>query len=402
MLDTKSGRGLLLFFAGLLSVTSCGGHGVGRPPAKIEQSLGSSMGADEAGSAPVVARGKMMLLYLTRFGERDQLRMRVFPYPGSEEVLWESAGAKARTSYLPSPSWTHVAITYTSPHTAYPNSHVLIAPLGGTGVERLQYDAEFVLWRDDDTLLMIEPRGREWAYDLRTDTREIVAQHSDALECLKAAFAGPIETVSELARKGALPVALQERDRAVAVLRSVGLPRVLPLIPPMPAPMPVAALSPDGRYLALTAGGPGGAVFVTALVRSGAPVREAIALTELVKGEIVWAEDLRWSPDSQHLTFTEVHFHPARPHRPGRRSDGPDPLDWTYLVRMYSADTRKTETLAVGRSGFLLPSSPDASGKSENTSTTTQGGSNLTSQSNLFRHYDGLGPIDMLTAFCGE
>ena len=98
MLDTKSGRGLLLFFAGLLSVTSCGVHGVGRPPVRSEQSLGSSVGADEAGSAPVVARGKMMLLYLTRFGGRDQLRMRVFPYPGSEEVLQPDCSSNDHTS----------------------------------------------------------------------------------------------------------------------------------------------------------------------------------------------------------------------------------------------------------------------------------------------------------------
>ena len=90
----------------------------------------------------------------------------------------------------------------------------------------------------------------------------------------------------------------------------------------------------------------------------GRPVK-AIALTHLVEGEGVSAWDLRWSPDSRSVTFTESHYHAPRFYPvpsilPVGQRVVPDPLDTTNLVRMYDVGTDRVATIAVGSNAFLM------------------------------------------------
>jgi hypothetical protein len=67
-------------------------------------------------------------------------------------------------------------------------------------------------------------------------------------------------------------------------------------------------------------------------------------------------DDLRWSPDGRFVTFTETHYHPAVFHA-ADIGPGPDPLDFTSVVREYALATGRTVTLAMGEDAWVAPES---------------------------------------------
>lgn len=74
----------------------------------------------------------------------------------------------------------------------------------------------------------------------------------------------------------------------------------------------MAAVSPDARWVAVTTGRD--AVFILD-AGTGFSLR-ALPLTGLVSWEAASAWDLRWCANSEYLTFTEVHNHPAESSHP--------------------------------------------------------------------------------------
>jgi len=308
-----------------------------------------------------IASDKQRMLYLAQFGDRVQLRLRVFPFPGSEGLLWESPAAVwGNLVYQPSPSFTRVAIAWWD---RLERPRVFVVPVGYGEPEELPEAAEFVWWHDDDTLRLLTEGGVESSYDLRTKRVAVVRKHVDVLARLEELHATPIRVVEQLADSGALPLRLRKGEARSAVLLGIGFPPFIPLVDSAWLfPSAVAALSPDGRYLALTSAR-AGALFICRLQEAngsvtGCSVVKEIALPELVSREHVSAHHLRWSADSKHLTFTEHHSHPAGPQFADRGLRDPAPLHSTELVRTYSLTPNGGEltTLAAGRNAFLMPS----------------------------------------------
>ncbi len=299
--------------------------------------------------------GKHRMLYLTRYGDRTQLRVRVFPYEGSETILWESPEDSGNCYPLPSPSFTRVAIISAG-------DNLFVLNLDSATTERIarEYRVQFAVWKDDDTLSLLaadhEYRNRsELSFDFRTRNLTVVKTlppDFDILSFLEAAFDKPIRAIKELVRNGRFSMPFDEQQVGLAVLRGAGLPRRHPMYSEYILPSPMVALSPDGQYVALTTGQD--VIFIIWLGEELADVVRVIPLTTLVNDEHVQPYDLHWSADSEYLTFTEVHYHPAQFYA-ADLPPSPDPLDWTYLVRMYTHKSGQVSTLAVGRSAFLIP-----------------------------------------------
>jgi hypothetical protein len=328
-----------------------------------------------------------------------ELRYRVFSISDEEFVLWRGRWIRWPTAsfpdiyYMLSPDRRRVAVSWRWAH--FPlRTWVVQIPVGDSA-EVLQQriaapeeipcpkDTKFVWWHSNDELSMLSvpassrhddlygPWGVECVHDLRTGEQEFVRRHAYALDCLKRSFQGPIEVVERIAKADQLP-ALDDlaRDRAGsrarAVLRGVGLP---PFFPLRTTPRPrgaILALSPDQRHLAL-APPRNQELLVYSLHDSRASLRQSISLTRLAEKDAVWVEDLRWSSDSQCLTFTEGHYLPVRPDAylgpwglAGPDIPGQQPIhqDFSYLVRLCAVQDGQLSTIAAGRNASLLPPVP--------------------------------------------
>ncbi|UCC67824.1 MAG: hypothetical protein JSV79_12020 [Armatimonadota bacterium] len=322
---------------------------------------------------------KQQMLYWTDYGGQAQLRLRVFPYPGNEKVLWRSPGNVGLVSVcLPSPSYQWVAFEWDY------QWFVVRVPDGES--MRIGKDSTFAagVWRDDHTLALLTARAAPGAQALRAsefsydaETGDLVQSKADVGDYagaragfLESSYAEQIGLLRSLI-KGAggkfglgLVLPIRDREAAAAVLRGAGYRHYG--LPRAPLPSSKAAFSPDGRYLATTTGAD--AVFILLIhqwSRAGgketeysASVSEVIPVTKLVAYEGISLYDLRWSPDSKHLTFTETHYYPSRFHAPDIGGDRPEPPSSTNLVRMFSFEDRTTRTVVVGENPFLLPKSP--------------------------------------------
>jgi hypothetical protein len=332
-------------------------------------------GAERAATSPTgtqwtplksPARGQTWMLYLTRYGSRYQLRLRLIPYPGDERVIWERPSGIDEEryppmwpTYMPSPSFDRVVVVYPTEM----ERQLYVVDLKTGEEQRAPGDFEFVYWKGDTALGMMnsgrsaEP-AEEVTYDLRT-RKQTTKQWPKWIGALRAAFDQPTRIATALATEGRLPIKLSEEEAVLAVLRGVGLSHGPPLTTlSRPGPNPIIAVSPDGRYAATTSGQ--GEVTVTRVQGPGSRPVKTIALTRLAEDEGVSVADLRWSPDSRSLTFTEGHYHPPRFYLaqpdifPIGQRVVPDPLDTTYLVRMYVVGTDRVATIAVGSHCFLM------------------------------------------------
>jgi hypothetical protein len=303
------------------------------------------------------------MLYLTTYGNRYQLRLRLIPYPGDERVIWDRPSGTDEerfpalpVTYMPSPSFRRVVVLR-----ATDTERQLYVVDFQTGQEqRVPGDFEFVYWKDETTLGMLSlgQPAEEVVYDLRTQTQIAAKQWPAAIDALCAAHAEPVRIATALAAEDRLPIKVSEEEAALAVLRGVGLSPGGPLAGVQSGPKATIAVSPDGRYVATTSGE--GEVVVTRVQASGARPVKVIGPTYLVEGEGVSAWHLRWSPDSRSLTFTESHWHSPRYYPPqpdifpvGQRVV-PDPLDVTNLVRVYVVGPGRVATIAVGENAFLM------------------------------------------------
>ncbi|MDH4180163.1 MAG: STN domain-containing protein [Armatimonadota bacterium] len=304
---------------------------------------------------------KFQMLYLTQYGGRHQLRLRVFPYPGTERVLWEGPDEPGSVWHLPSPSFKRVAILWG----LYSYHRLFLLELDTRKVKEIAKEVavHYLLWQDDETLRLLDYGGKEWTYDVAENKVVLVTDHrtgdrqgydSEILSFFESAFPKEIDTLRKVIEEGKLAVPFDEDDVIGAIARGAGIAYRPSLAANIPVVFPVAAVSPDGRFLALTTGRSKYAVFVVHLVANH--VWRVIPLTELVSDENAWVADLRWRGDSQYLTFTEVHYHPAQFYATdiGPR---PDALDWTHLVRLYSLEGDRVQTVAVGSNAFLIPPS---------------------------------------------
>ncbi|NIM04964.1 MAG: hypothetical protein GTO55_03230 [Armatimonadetes bacterium] len=299
------------------------------------------------------------ILYVGRHRDRPALRLRAFPYPGFDVLLWVSPPEKGVLSYLPSPSYSRVALTWENVREG--RSRLFLVPVDGGPVEEITQkadNAKFVVWKDDETVACLGDNA-EWTFNVLTKQAERVEPHAEVrsrdygrrvLAFLEPAFAREIQVLRQLIRKERLHIPLSEREACLAILRGVGVPLRYPLISHIPIPRPVAAVSPDGKELALTTGTD--AIFVVDL--PSGYLHKVIPMTQLVQDEGVSPGHLRWSHDSKHLLFAECHYHPAEFHAPDI-GPGLRPFDFTYLIRMYSTETGQVATVAVGDNAFLIP-----------------------------------------------
>jgi hypothetical protein len=311
--------------------------------------------------------------------------VRAFPFPGEEGVLWESLEVReGKVTYLPSPAFTRVAVTW---WVGLERPRVFVVPLAAGQPEEVPDGGEFAWWQDDDTLVLLSTRssiptpaplscscpprggtrpagGVESSYDIGTKRLAVVQGNVSVLPRLESLHAVAIRILEGLTNSGTLPLEVRQGEPTCSILLGVGFPPFIPLVKPeWIFASAVAAVSPDGRYLALGSGR-AGAVYICSLRRAkgsvtGCSVVKEIALPRLIEREGLGVRDLRWSADSKHLTFTEVHHHPAMVQPPDIGVWVPDPLDTTELVRMYSLTTEGGElaTIAVGSNAFLMPPS---------------------------------------------
>ena len=321
---------------------------------------------------------KQQMLYWTDYGGQAQLRLRAFPYPGDEKVLWRSPGNVGTVSAcLPSPTYEWVAFEWSY------QWFVVRVPDGESMPIGKDLSVGAVVWRDDHTLALLAARpmpgtqasrASEFSYD--AETGDLVQSKADMGDYagggagfLESAYAEQIGLLRSLI-KGAggefglglmLPISTHEAAAAVlrgAGYREYGLSGIL-------LPRPKAAFSPDGAYLAVTTGAD--AVFILLIhhwpraegkeMEYSASANEVIPLTKLVAYEGTSVQDLRWSPDSEYLTFTESHYYPSSFHAPDLGGGHPEPPSSTDLVRMFSFEGRETRTVVVGGNPFLLPKS---------------------------------------------
>jgi hypothetical protein len=330
-------------------------------------------GAERAATSPTgtqwtplksPARGQTWVLYLTRYGSRYQLRLRLIPYPGDERVIWERPSGIDEEryppmwpTYMPSPSFDRVVVVYPTEM----ERQLYVVDLKTGEEQRVPGNFQFVYWNGETTLGMMNSGrsaapAKEVTYDLRT-RQQTTKQWPKWIGALRAAFDQPTRIAAALATEGRLPIKLSEEEALFAVLRGVGLSGGGPLAGVHPGPKPIIAVSPDGRYAATTSGQ--GEVMVTRVQGPDSRPVKTIALTRLVEDEGVSAWDLHWSPDSRSLTFTENHYHPPRYYPvpdvfPIGQRVVPDLLDTTNLVRMYVVGTDRVATVAVGSNAFLM------------------------------------------------
>jgi len=301
------------------------------------------------------------MLYIARDGPRQQLRLRYLSRPAGEVTLWESPDGSAFTDrqlqrgsvyYQCSPGSRQLAVLWRA--WLAPAYDVSLIPLKGGRPRAIlpQLQVACVLWKDEDHLRVLSTDMWEWEYETTTQRLVRVKQYARQLAFYETVFAPEIGRMARLVSSG-LPLAFPGNDAKLAILRSLGLPPVYPMVSDIPVAPAVAAVSSDAREVGMTSGdGPVVVVSLRPHLR-----RLTVPLTSLVPGEACWATDLRWSEDSSHLTFTEVHYHPARPHAPDIGGDFPDVGDWTMLVRAYDVESGRVSTLVVG-SNATCPSLP--------------------------------------------
>ena len=138
-------------------------------------------------------------------------------------------------------------------------------------------------------------------------------------------------------------------DRSEAILRGAGIVTWTARYGSNPS----VAIARDGEHIAVKS--KRGSVVVIGIGNRAMGPGRSVPRSTLLSSESVSARDLRWSPDSNYLTFTEVHHLPARFHAPDMGGDIPKPWDTTYLVRLYSVETNEVKTIALGCNAFLLP-----------------------------------------------
>jgi len=342
-----------------------------RPKAEIEAEAEAARKADEKEEREW--QTKEQILYWTDYGGQAQLRLRAFPYPGNEKILWRSPGNTGAVSVcLPSPSYQWVVLEWDY-------KWFIVRVPDGEG-KRIAKDLSVseVVWRDGHTLALIagdgDDKAAEWQYDAESDELIRVKSYPDDVwktgaSFLESAYAKEIGLLRKVIKGPekdfglGVPIPISDYEAAASILRSVGYRHYG--ISDIPLPRPKAAFSPDGEYLAVTTGAD--AVFILFVHERPRPggkeaeyhtsVSEVIPVTKLVAYEGVSIHDLRWSPDSEHLLFTESHYYPSRFHAPDIGGDHPDPPTSTDLVRMFSLEDGKTATVVVGENAFLLPKS---------------------------------------------
>ena len=329
-------------------------------------------GRDLESAMQPLGSGKQRIVYVAEYGDRDQLRVCVFPYPGYDALVWEGPGGSSISYLQLSPDFSQVLVASGVPY-AYARQFSLVTVADGRKQDITEAgEPTWAFWRDENTVALLERHAndlQEYTYDCRTGrstlTRSYQYDRSAKPEAELAFLSGPladrIGVLEGMLADGDLAVPFTRKEAAGAVVRGAGIPYVPSWA--ISVMRPVAAVSPNGEDIALTTGHSADAVFVIwrhVLYRDvhASNVRRVIPLTELVSGETVWVSDLRWSEDGQRLLFTEVHFRPARTHVPDLGGDIPDPLDWTYVTRMYTLKSGEVETIVVGRDAFLAPDQP--------------------------------------------
>jgi len=340
-----------------------------RPEAEVEAEEEAARKAEEEDEREWETKEQM--LYWTDYGGQAQLRLRAFPYPGNEKILWRSPGnAGAVSVCLPSPSYQWIALEW--------NDKWFIVRVPDGDGKRIAKDLSVseVVWRDGHTLAVLtaekESKAAEWEYDADSQKLTKVKSYPDDVRTaratmLKSAYAKEIGLLRKVIKGPekdfglGVPIPISDYEAAASILRSVGYRHLG--ISDIPLPRPKAAFSPDGEYLAVTTGAD--AVFILFIHEWPRPggkeaeyntsVSEVIPVSKLVAYEGVSIHDLRWSPDSEHLLFTESHYYPARFYAPDIGGDHPEPPTSTDLVRMFSFEDRETKTVVAGENAFLLP-----------------------------------------------
>jgi hypothetical protein len=319
--------------------------------------MGRADVAPEHPTGPPARRVDHMVLYSVVWGGRSELRLRSLPFPGTERVLWRSPADEDdgwnTLYYVPSPSYGRVAVCWYTSTEGGGKLYVVALDTGRTEVVVSEPTVRYMLWRGEDVLSWLD-HSAEHSLDLSrgtTTTRPVTEDmNRSALDYLTPPFAEQIDAIKQLARGGALSLGMDGKYADRAVLRCVGVPLGLSLT--MFGAWWLAALSPDGELAAVTSGRQ--AVFVINVHTRF--VRRVIPVEKLLQWERVSIRDVRWSPDSKTLTFTEVHYNPAQWHF-GDFGPRPEALDSAYIVRAYTPATDEVNGLVYGSDAFLLPTS---------------------------------------------
>jgi hypothetical protein len=326
---------------GLVYAAKGNTYHISRPGASVE----AAPPAAQSAAKPVHT-----MVYLSQYGDRTQLCLRAFPYPGSERVLWESRPDEQVYYYFPSPSFDRVLLVTED------RQLLVFVPYGYGDEQTLLVTAPYLLWKDDDDLIVLDfdQWQQKWVqgvYDIGHAALTPTGTPSSNVEALKAQFASQIHAVTDLVNSDArFGIRLKARDVPGAVLGSAGIwwGRDLRV------PRPVAAVAPDGKHVALSAGD--GAVLV--ITRTGTRsyvASRTLSATQLLRDEAVRFQHLRWSPDSKYLTFTETHYYPAQYYAPDIGRGYQVPANVTSLVRLYDLESDDVQTVMVGENAFLAP-----------------------------------------------
>ncbi len=312
--------------------------------------------------------GQHRIVYLAAYGSEVHLRIRRFAYPGGEAVLWHGRGDLRGTSCVPSPDFSHIAMLLRGTPPLGPEE-LLVIPLDG-GEARRVAPAEpsrkwrlprVVFWRDGNTLEILVSSDRldltRWVYTVGTRELEFVADLADdwaeTKSLVEECFGEQMRALERAERDPRIgpQIAgdLGTADRSFDILRGAGIVTWTG----RSGLNAWVAVSADGEYVAIKDRRK--PMVVIGIGEGNMGARHPVPRTDFLSSESVSERDLRWSPDSKYLTFTEAHHHPARFHAPDMGGDVSKPWDTTYLVRLYSVETNEVKTIAVGRNGFLLP-----------------------------------------------
>ena len=311
--------------------------------------------------------GQHRIVYLAAYGSEVHLRIRRFPYPGGEAVLWHGRADLWSTFCVPSPDFAHIAMLLRgTPAVGY--RQLLVIPLAGGEARRIApaepsdkwSPPQLVFWRDGDTLEMLvrsdDPdKLARWVYTVGTGELEFAGDlaWAERVSLLEERFSAQMRALERAERDPELDPEiaghLGTANQSVAILRGAG-------IVTWTARSGLnrwVAVSEDEEYVAIKDGRE--PVVVIGIGEGTMGVRHLMPRSDLLSSESVSERDLRWSPDSKYLTFTEAHHHPARFHARDMGGGVSKPWDTTYLVRLYSVETNEVNTIAVGRNAFLLP-----------------------------------------------
>jgi len=127
----------------------------------LAMAAGQQTGDAARTKGPFTRPGAHTMLYSTVSGGRFQLRLRSFPSPGSEKILWESPAEEDPyylLHYSPSPSFTHVAICWVDMSASGGKLSILDVNTGRTEALTEGPDVQFMLWGNDNVVPRV---GRE-------------------------------------------------------------------------------------------------------------------------------------------------------------------------------------------------------------------------------------------------